>query len=51
VLAERDAQDQARPVAPLVRASDAVVLDTTEMGFEEQVGRIVRLGRQRLPGL
>jgi cytidylate kinase len=36
-------------VAPLRRAEDAVLLDTTGMGFEEQVGEIVRLVRARLP--
>jgi cytidylate kinase len=51
LLAERDRRDSSRPVAPLRRAGDAVLLDTTAMGFEEQVGEIVRLVRQRLPQL
>ena len=46
--AERDAQDSRRPVAPLRRAPDAVLLDTTDLGFEEQVGAIVRLITDRL---
>jgi len=30
-LAERDARDSSRSVAPLVRAADALLLDTTSM--------------------
>jgi cytidylate kinase len=48
-LAARDAADRARDVAPLRQAADAVVLDTTEMSFEEQVEAIVGLARRRLP--
>jgi CMP/dCMP kinase len=51
LLAERDRKDSARPVAPLRRADDAVLLDTSELDFAEQVGEIVRLARSRLPGL
>lgn len=45
LLAERDAHDASRPVAPLVPAADARVLDTTEMLFEEQVEAVVTLAR------
>ena len=51
LLAERDRRDSTRPVAPLRRAEDAVLLDTTTLSFEEQVGEIVRLVRLRLPHL
>ena len=51
LLAERDRRDAARPVAPLRRAEDAVLLDTTLLDFAEQVGEIVRLARRNLPGL
>jgi len=51
LLAERDAKDSARAVAPLRRAADAVLLDTTELDFAAQVGEIVRLSRRRLPEL
>ena len=51
LLAERDRRDSTRPVAPLRRAEDAVLLDTTGMSFEEQVSEIVRLVRARLPRL
>ena len=44
-LAERDRLDTSRAAAPLRQASDAVVLDTTALTFEEQVERIVMLAR------
>ena len=47
-LAERDRLDQARTVAPLRQAEDAVLIDTTELGFVEQVRRIEKLARARL---
>lgn len=46
-LQGRDALDSGRAVAPLRRADDAVDLDTTALGFEEQVERVVRLARER----
>jgi cytidylate kinase len=49
-LAARDAADASRPVAPLVAAADAVVLDTTRLSLEAQVDAIVALARQRFPG-
>lgn len=42
-LEARDRMDRERDVAPLRRASDAVVLDTTSLDFEAQVERIVEL--------
>ncbi|MEZ4586130.1 MAG: (d)CMP kinase [Gemmatimonadales bacterium] len=48
-LAARDAIDSSRTVAPLRRAEDAVLIDTTALGFDEQVERIVALVRERLP--
>lgn len=44
-LAQRDQADSSRVVAPLRPAEDAVLLDTTTMGFAEQVRRIVALAR------
>jgi cytidylate kinase len=44
-LERRDRADASREVAPLAQAPDAVVLDTTGLGFEEQVDRIVELAR------
>lgn len=46
-LAERDARDSGRAVAPLRQAPDAVVLDTTHLAFEEVVDRIVAEARAR----
>ena len=51
LLAERDRKDSSRPVAPLTRAADAELVDSTELDFSEAVGEIVRLVRRRLPGL
>jgi cytidylate kinase len=45
-LTARDLADSTRTVAPLRRAPGAVELDTTAMGFAEQVERIVALARQ-----
>jgi len=44
-LAARDHADSTRTIAPLRRADDAVELDTTGLGFHEQVDRIVALAR------
>jgi len=44
-LAARDRADSSRPVAPLSRAPDAIEVDTSLLGFEEQVARIVSLAR------
>jgi CMP/dCMP kinase len=47
-LTERDLQDESRLLAPLLRAPDAVVLDTTGLAFDAQVRAITRLARARL---
>jgi cytidylate kinase len=47
-LGRRDDADARRPVAPLKVAPDAMVLDTTDLSFEEQVVRIVELARNTL---
>lgn len=39
----RDEQDSSRAAAPLKKADDAVLLDTTEMNFEESVDAVCRL--------
>jgi len=49
-LAARDLADSSRPVAPMKPAADARLLDTTQMGLEEQVQQVLALARQRLPG-
>lgn len=45
-LAERDRLDASREVAPLRRAPDARLLDTTDLAFAEQVERIVAWANQ-----
>ena len=49
-LAARDAADSSRRIAPLKPADDAVLLDTTALTLEEQVGRVVELARGLFPG-
>jgi cytidylate kinase len=44
----RDRTDSERAAAPLRQASDAVLLDTSGLTFEEQVGRVVELARERM---
>lgn len=44
---ERDKRDRERKVSPLVRASDAVLIDNTAMGIEETARLIVFLADQR----
>jgi len=46
-LRGRDEIDSTRAVAPLLKPSDAVEMDTTALTFEEQVDAIVRLARER----
>lgn len=48
-LERRDAYDSSREVAPLRQAPDAVVLDTSDLSFEEQVGAIVERARKLFP--
>lgn len=45
-LEQRDRIDSERSVGPLRRAPDAVDIDTTHLGFEEQVAAIVGLARR-----
>ncbi len=45
-LAARDRADSLRPVAPLVRAPDAIEVDTTRLSLAGQVDRIVGLARR-----
>jgi len=46
-IAERDRRDATRPVAPLVPASDAIVLDSTALDAAAVAERIVAYGRAR----
>ncbi len=47
-LVARDLADSERAVAPLRPASDAKLIDTSYLGFEEQVERVVVLARAHL---
>jgi len=49
-IAERDRRDATREVAPLVACDDAVVIDSTTLGIEEVVERVLALARERFPG-
>jgi cytidylate kinase len=44
-IRERDARDAGRAAAPLVPASDAVILDTTDLTIEAAIGRVLGLYR------
>jgi cytidylate kinase len=48
LLAVRDQADSSRAVAPLRRADDARLLDTSGLTFEQQVERIVEWAREAL---
>lgn len=47
-LAERDKIDSGRKESPLIKASDAVEVDTSHLEFEEQVHHIVALAKKRI---
>ncbi len=47
-IARRDAQDSGRADSPLAEASDAVFLDTTELGVLEVVEQIANLVEEKL---
>jgi len=49
-IAERDQRDATREVAPLVACEDAVVIDSTTLGIEAVVERVLALARERFPG-
>ncbi|HOO10443.1 MAG TPA: (d)CMP kinase, partial [Cyclobacteriaceae bacterium] len=43
--------DSTRKVGPLVRAKDAIVIDTTHITVEEQVDEVVRLATGKILSL
>ena len=49
-LAERDARDANRAIAPLVPAPDSQVLDSSALSIEAVVERILQLYRERFSG-
>ena len=44
----RDARDSGRDAAPLVRADDAILLDTTDLGRDAAIAEAIRLVETRL---
>lgn len=44
----RDARDSGRSTAPLVRAADAALLDTSDLGIDAAVGQAIRLVEEAL---
>ena len=46
-IAERDQRDSTRAVAPLQPASDAAIIDSTDLTIEQVVERVLSLGAQR----
>jgi CMP/dCMP kinase len=46
-LKARDAQDSSREAAPLARARDAVVVDTTGLSIDDVVAQILGFARAR----
>ncbi len=47
-IVERDRQDTTRAASPLMRADDAVELDTSEMTLEDVIDRIISIAREAL---
>lgn len=46
-LNERDARDRQRTVAPLQPASDAVIIDTSELSVDEVINKIINLMKEK----
>lgn len=47
-IAERDRRDSERATAPLVRAADAALLDTSDLGIEAAINRAISLVEDRI---
>ena len=47
-MVERDRRDQERTVAPLCKAEDAIVIDSTALGLDGVVDRIIRKIRVKM---
>jgi cytidylate kinase len=47
-IAERDKRDASRCVSPLRAATDAIVVDTSELSIEEVISEVLDIVRQRL---
>ena len=42
-VVERDNQDMNREISPLKKADDAILLDTTNLNFDESIAQIIRI--------
>ena len=49
-IEKRDASDRTRTLAPLRRAEDAVLIDTTHLGVEEVVEKMVQIYQEKVEG-
>jgi len=45
---ERDAQDSTRKESPLIQVPEAIVIDTSNLEFEEQVQKVLALAQERM---
>ncbi|MBZ0166962.1 MAG: (d)CMP kinase, partial [Candidatus Omnitrophica bacterium] len=45
-LQQRDQRDQERSVGPLVKAEDAIVINTTELNIEQVVAKMLEVVRR-----
>lgn len=48
-LRNRDKMDSSRAVSPLVRAVDAVLVDTSELDIDESIAAVIRIIEKSLP--
>ena len=45
---DRDAQDSSRKESPLIQVPEAIVIDTSNLEFEEQVQKVLALAQERM---
>lgn len=50
-MRERDRRDQERAVAPLCKAEDSIVIDSTYFGVDQVMDRIMQEVKNKLPGI
>ncbi len=46
-LQQRDARDASRRVAPLAAAPDAITIDSSDLGLDDVIARVLQLARER----
>lgn len=47
---ERDLQDSTREESPLIQVPEAIVIDTSDLEFEEQVNKVLTLAKEQIEG-